>query len=320
MNVKFIAFDSFGVKSTCTQVRLNNFCITIDPGIAIETASFPLSMDKRLSLVYKYKKKIEKSCMDSDVIIITHYHYDHFIPDDKLYENKLLLIKDPKNNINRSQFKRAKEFLSLIKGKTKKIEISDNKEFNFGKIKINFSEPLWHGVNKSTLGYVLLVKIVDENTKLLFSSDLVGIYQEEYADLIIKENPDILIIDGPATYLLGYLVSYYNLAKNIINLCKIIDHVDSEIIILDHHLLRDYRYRDLLFEVYTKAKKLNKNVLTAAEYYKMKPKVLEGYEKSGPTKWKKWEVFTKKEIINVIQNAIENKLIDKKWLNKAKEL
>ena len=110
-------------------------------------------------------------------------------------------------------------------------------------------------------------------------------------DMIIKENPDVLIIDGPPTYLLGYIMSYENLRKSIKNLKRIVEKMDFKTMILDHHLLRDYRYRDLLHEVYETGKKLGKNVITAAEYNNKKPVVIEGYEKYGPTKWKKWEKY-----------------------------
>ncbi len=107
--------------------------------------------------------------------------------------------------------------------------------------------------------------------------------------MIIEENPDVLIIDGPPTYLLGYIMSYKNLKKSIKNLKNIVEKTDFKTMLIDHHLLRDYRYRDLLHEVYETGKKLRKNVITAAEYNNKKPAVIEGYEKFGPTKWKTWE-------------------------------
>ncbi|MEE8299774.1 MAG: hypothetical protein V3R28_00540 [Desulfatiglandales bacterium] len=38
---------------------------------------------------------------------------------------------------------------------------------------------------------------------------------EDYAQWIIKENPDILILDGPPGYLFGYMVNRINLQRAI---------------------------------------------------------------------------------------------------------
>ncbi len=296
MKIEFIAFDSFGVKSMCTRVETEDFSIVLDPGVAIETNSFPLPLWKRIYLVEKYKRKIKKACKNSDIIIITHYHYDHHIPEKSdMYKDKILLIKDPKNYINRSQRGRSQEFLKIIKGLPKEIKIADNQKFIFDKIKIRFTKPLWHGLKGTKLGYVISCIIEDEKEKLFFSSDLDGPYLESYADMIIRENPDTLILDGPPTYLLGYLVSYKNFARCTLNIYKLVEKLNSKIV-LDHHLLRDYRYKDLLKCVYDLAEKKGKQVKTAAEFLGKKPKVLECYEKYGPTKWKEWEKLSKEKI------------------------
>lgn len=91
------------------------------------------------------------------------------------------------------------------------ISHADSREFDFGNTKIRFTQPLWHGVKNTRLGFVIAT--------------------------IIEEAPDVLIVDGPATYLLGYIMSYENLEKSIANLKKIIKNVDFELMVLDHHLL-----------------------------------------------------------------------------------
>ena len=120
MKVEYIAFDSFGVKSSCVLVTTADCSICIDPGIAEEVNSFPLPLWKRLALVIYYKKKIIAACKKADIITISHYHYDHVIPEPNLYRNKILLVKDPKKNINKSQKGRAAELLPQIKANIKK--------------------------------------------------------------------------------------------------------------------------------------------------------------------------------------------------------
>lgn len=106
--LEFVAFDSFGVKSMCTKIISEDLRILIDPGIAIETNSFPLPLLDRMTLVRRYERKIKNAVKDCDVIILTHYHYDHHIPEGDLYRGKKLLIKHPTENINKSQTNRAR--------------------------------------------------------------------------------------------------------------------------------------------------------------------------------------------------------------------
>jgi len=293
MKIKYVAFDSFGVKSMCTFVRTNDISITIDPGIAWETSSFPLPFFKKEELDFKYSNEIKRACRNSDVIVITHYHYDHFSPNNPfLYKDKLLLLKDPNKDLNKSQRHRGNDFLMSIKNKVKKLEIADNRCFVFGKTKIRFSSPVWHGAKNTGLGFVLMVVIDDGKEKLLFTSDLNGIYTEEYVDLISNEKPDYIIFDGAPTYLLGYVMSFKNLELCVRNTIRLLENTASRLYVIDHHLLRDYRYKELYYEVFKRARELGKKLLTAAEAVGKEPAVIEAYKKYGPTKWKEWERMT----------------------------
>jgi predicted metallo-beta-lactamase superfamily hydrolase len=93
---------------------------------------------------------------------------------------------------------------------------------------------------------------------------------EDYAELIIEENPTHLIIDGPTTYLFGYILNRINLERTIENTVKIIKRINPEVIIYDHHLTREKRFRDRTKKVWDIAKKFDKNVVTAAEYFGQK--------------------------------------------------
>ncbi|MDJ0269352.1 MAG: MBL fold metallo-hydrolase [Aigarchaeota archaeon] len=263
MKIDYIAFDSFGVKSSCVKVETGDATITIDPGIAWEVDSFSLTEREKAALDRRYTAEIKRACGESDIIALTHHHYDHHIPERSLYVGKRLFVKDLRRWINASQRGRAYE---LLEGLDAKIEVADNKTFRIGGTKIWFSKPLWHGVKGTSLGHVVMVGIDDGGTRILHTSDIDGPILEEPIKLIQRYNPDILIIDGPPTYILGYMHSYYNLARSVINLCRIIESIDAELIILDHHPLRDYRYRVLLYEAYRHAERYGKTMETAAEY------------------------------------------------------
>ncbi|MCK4492321.1 MAG: MBL fold metallo-hydrolase [Candidatus Altiarchaeales archaeon] len=292
MKVDYVAFDSMGVKSMCFRVKTQDLTVTVDPGAAIETNSFPLPLKEREKLVAGYHKKIKNSCRRSDLIVITHYHYDHYTPEKSMYEGKQLLIKDPRKYIKKSQRARAGKLLSMVEGAPEGVETADGRKFRFGDTSVEFSDALWHGKRGTHLGWVLMVNIDDGESNLLYTSDLCGVYLREYADLIIDRNPDILIMDGFPSYLLGYVVSYRGLKNALENTIRIIENTDSDYYVIDHHLLRDYRFREIYYEVYRRAEELGKRILTAAEVEGKKPAVLAGFKRYGPTRWKKWDNIT----------------------------
>jgi predicted metallo-beta-lactamase superfamily hydrolase len=97
---------------------------------------------------------------------------------------------------------------------------------------------------------------------------------EDYAEFIIKENPDILILDGPATYMVPYTLNLINLRRAVENACKIVEKVKSSVIIYDHHLVREKNFMNKTRRVWEVSKKFDKKVLTAAEFLGKKPVVL----------------------------------------------
>lgn len=316
MRVRYIAFDSYGVKSSCVRVETRDVVIVVDPGVASERRSFPLPREARRALRQRYEAEIRHACSDADVIVITHYHYDHHIPDQRLYRGKRLLIKDPEHSINRSQRWRAEKLLESLEAD---VEVADGEVFTYGSTEIRFSKPHWHGVEGSKLGYVIMVSIEDGERCLLHTSDIDGPVLREVADEIIEVDSDILIIDGPPTYLLGFIFAYYNLARSIVNLCYIIEESRAETIVLDHHLVRDYRFPELLHLVYQKARELDRRVCTAAELMGLRPRVLEAYEIHGPTKWREWNSLDRGDLLDMLRNAVENDLLEAEWIEWAEE-
>jgi predicted metallo-beta-lactamase superfamily hydrolase len=281
MKVIPIAFDSLGTRSMSCFVVTNDVNILIDPGVSLAPIRYnkpPHSLEwQRLE---EHKKEIIKYSEKSDILTISHMHFDHFMPDNKeIYKNKILLMKHPTQNINRSQFGRAKEFLELIKNTPKQIEYADGKEFVFGETKIKFSPPCWHGVEKSKLGYVLMVSIDDGNTKIMHCSDVQGPVVSKTTELIIRENPDLIIIGGPLSYMVGFRLSWQDFEQAENNFIRILRETKTETIILDHHLLRDLQYKNKFKNAYTEAEKLDKKVITAAEFLGKPIEMLEARRK-----------------------------------------
>ncbi|MBN2421741.1 hypothetical protein JXB41_00820 [Candidatus Woesearchaeota archaeon] len=280
MKIIPLAFDSLGTRSMCTFVETKDAKIIIGPSVALGPKRYNLPPHKKeLQKLEKHWKTIVKYAKISDILIITHYHYDHHNPEEclEMYKNKTVLIKHPTEKINLSQKKRAKYFLNKIKGLAKKIEYADKNKFKFGKTKIEFSPAVEHGTN-SKLGYVTEV-LIDDGYKLIHSSDVEGPALDNQTDFILKNKPNLLILDGPLSYMLGYRYSYESLNSSIRNMIKIINKCPLDSIIIDHHFLRDLKWKEHLSEVFNAAEKKKIKLQTAAEYASKKINTLEAHRK-----------------------------------------
>jgi hypothetical protein len=221
-----------------TFVETDDLKVLIDPGVALAPVRYGLEPHplewQRLDETWE---AIRLYAENADVLIVTHYHYDHHDPDSpELYKNKTVFIKHPTQNINRSQEERATLFLEAIKGMPKNLEIADGKKFKLGKTFINFSKAVCHGTNPR-LGYVTEVSIRSNSEKFLYTSDVEGPSLEEQIGFILEEKPDVLFVDGPMTYMLGYRYSYKSLEISNSNLVKAIKETSLNTLVLDHHFL-----------------------------------------------------------------------------------
>jgi hypothetical protein len=346
--IKFkpIWFDSLGAKSSCTLVKTPDVSILIDPGAARMQPSFPASDEQKQQWYEEAYEAIRKASKEAEIIVISHYHYDHFTDFEKsLYEGKLVLAKNPNCYINDSQMGRSEKFYNnlckafdgrnldefmteseqktypnpmeelriarekdfgdyssrrqelLQKGKKlfddrvkkwnnkkvipeldlkgAKVRWIDGKEFDFRETKLRFTKPLFHGIEFSRVGWVCSLVTEYKEEKFIHSSDIDGPTIEDYADWLIKEDPDTLIIDGPATYLFPYTVNLINLNRCIKNMIRIVSECEKcELFLYDHHLPRERRFKERTKEVWLTAKTRGKNLLTVAEYLGKEPIIL----------------------------------------------
>ncbi|NJE13175.1 hypothetical protein [Thermococcus sp. LS2] len=283
MKIIPLASESLGVRSLATYVKIRRIGILIDPGVALGPKRYSLPPAKaELEALAKAREKIQTYAKESEIITISHYHYDHHTPffeglyesssperAREIYEGKTLLIKHPKENINFSQRKRAWAFLKETEKIAKKIEYVDGKFFDFGDFIMEFSPAVPHGAEGSKLGFVIMVMIDDGTKRLIHASDI-QLLNEKAKEWIIKQMPDILITGGPPIYLEGYRVKDA-WKVGLKNISEIIKETNAEVI-LDHHLIRDKRYPQFFEE-------LEKEPLTFARFLKKEDKPLEAYRK-----------------------------------------
>ena len=190
------------------------------------------------------------------------------------YDGKRVFAKDIEQNINKSQRKRGEDFRNTVKDRCELIYCDDSSE-RIGNTKITFSPPFFHGPSNVRLGYVIMTTIDDGEKKILHASDVQGPVTEEAKDYIIGQMPDILIMDGPPTIFLGWKFSYKNLEDASKNMMEILDKLNCEVI-LDHHLLRDLKYKERFPEPY---KVGGDRIKTFAEYLGKKNNTLEAHRK-----------------------------------------
>ena len=279
MKIVPLAFDSTGVRSTATVVE-TDLKILIDPGVSFAPLRYGLPPTKlELKRVEELSEKVWEYAHEAEVLTISHYHYDHYFPEADFYADRILLIKDPKKNINRSQKGRGKEFLDWVKDTPKLMEFADGRGFVFRETEIIFSPPFYHGGEGSKLGYVLACSIKYKGKKMIHASDIQGPQVSGTTDWIIKQNPDILILSGFPTLLMGWRTSKFGLSQSNRNLLKILSQTKVKTIILDHHLVRDLHYLNKIKEVTKQADALKKKVITAAEFLGKKPEFLEAKRK-----------------------------------------
>ena len=280
MEIVPIAFDSMGTRSMATYVQTKDLNILIDPGVALAPRRYglpphPIEIE-RMNIHYE---EIVDYAENSEVLIVTHYHYDHHMPSvPEIFNGKIAFLKHPKENINRSQRGRASYFLNLLSGLPQRIEFADGREFKIGETLIKFSKAVFHGTNPR-LGYVIEISITDGEEKLVYTSDIEGPAIEDQVNFILEEKPNFLIVDGPMTYMLGYRYSQKSLEESNKNLIRVVRECKPHIIIIDHHFMRDLNYRERIKPLYDVAKEEGVKVISAAEFAKKPIEMLEAHRK-----------------------------------------
>ena len=179
MKIIPIASDSLGIRSMATYIETNDCKIFIDPSAALAPERFSLPPHEKEQKVYKkIKEKIAKIANKSDIITISHYHFDHYDLDENFYEGKKVFLKDISKKINKSQKKRGKDFFEKFGDKCN-LTPCDDSEYITGDTKITFSPPFYHGPEKIRLGYVIMTTIDNGKKRILHSSDVQGPVSEK---------------------------------------------------------------------------------------------------------------------------------------------
>lgn len=301
-----LAAESFGVRSMCSFVETPDVRLLLDAGVSLAPKRMGLPPHPReYEALAECRKKIADAADKTEVVTISHYHFDHHTPSytdwcynwsseevaRQIYEGKIILAKSYRSRINSSQRRRGWIFSKTGGSCAKRIVYADGRVFQFGETKLRFSEPVFHGPQNSQLGWLLMITIEHDDERLLYTSDVQGPICNSTLKLILAENPQIMIIGGPPTYL-GGLVNQEDLKHGIANLERLGQKVSTTI--LDHHLLRDEKWTQISTPIFDSASRAGHRVVTAAEFLKKRNNLLECRRKNlfevepPSSEFKKW--------------------------------
>lgn len=272
--------ESLGCRSLATYVEAGGYKIFIDPGVALAPRRYGLPPHElEIDVKGSVWRNIVDHAINSDIVIVTHYHYDHHNPWDNVkdvYDGKTIFLKDFKNHINPSQIRRSHFLLHRLEEsgiEISKIEVADGRSYEIGNVYIRFSESFFHG-DSPKLGYVIMVLVEYGGERFLFTSDVEGLMYEAPLNYILSVKPSIILMDGPPTYLKRYDMDTIGYTfKSIERLCRM---SSLKTLVLDHHFTRDRSYRDIL-ESNILSRDFDVSILNIAEYMGTKPLFLEAY-------------------------------------------
>lgn len=280
MNIIPLAAESLGVRSGAFFVETRDVKVLIDPGVSLAPVRFGLPPHPlEIKAMNESWKRIKSSAARADILIITHYHFDHFDPTEPLmFNGKTLLIKHPKNKINDSQRDRAQQLIKNFRTLPRRVEFADRNVFEFGATVIRFSSAMPHGPD-TKVGWLVETSIREGGSCFVHSSDIQGATLPEHLAFIRAEEPETLYLDGPLTYLTGKEFSAEDLRASIRNICEILEATPVKTLILDHHLLRDENWKKQIGEVFARAEKTGKKVVTAAGFLGQEDELLEAHRR-----------------------------------------
>jgi predicted metallo-beta-lactamase superfamily hydrolase len=303
-----IGFESYGVRSMCTFVQTADIRVLIDAGVALGPRFGKSPHPQEYHALYRCRSKIREFAAKADLIVVSHYHNDHHTPNytetvwlgssaeesEQIYRDKTVLVKDIRNSINFSQRRRGWMFQRFVKRIGGKCEVADGREYEYGATKLKFSQPVPHGDERSELGWVIMTAIESGDHIFLHSSDVQGPMVNQTTRLILKANPDLLVLGGPPVYLEGVKVDQTAIRLGLGNAAKIAATVPT--VIFEHHLLRAKDWRERSKLPYEVAGSAGNTMTTASEYAGEPTRILEAirpelYEQQPPSadflKWSK---------------------------------
>jgi hypothetical protein len=286
MEIRFLAGESYGVRSLAAFVRTRRHRYLFDPGVSLAPRRSKLPPHPlEVAASYLARERIVQAAAEADTIVLTHYHHDHFTPfmfrehewsDEEtartLYRGRRLLGKSPSHDLNYNQRRRA----ATLRQRGFAVQEADGRDFG----DIRFSPPVPHGEAGSPRGCVVMALVEESGDRFAFASDI-QLLDDRAVELLLAWQPRTCLLSGPPIYLEVVTPALRRAAaKRAGALARQVDRL-----IIDHHLLRTLDYRPWLDSVAAEGDVHGHQVSTARECEGRPPLLLEGMRKELFRRW-----------------------------------
>ncbi len=266
MKIVPLAADSLGARSMATFVETPDVRILLDPGVRLAPWRYDLPPHEREDdRQRELWRGIKEAAKRADVLTVSHYHYDHHNPDaPSIYRGKTVFLKDGKVRINRSQRERAGAFVRALKSYPREVQVADGNDADFGGTELTFSPAVPHGYDDE-LGYVVMARIAHGGETFVHTGDVLGPPLKAQLSFLLDSNPTVVYADGPMTHMPENYPEEHT-RHSLANLGRLMRSTDVRTMLLDHHLLRDRRWRERIAPLQATAEEHGVVVQTAAEF------------------------------------------------------
>jgi predicted metallo-beta-lactamase superfamily hydrolase len=238
MNIEILGTESLGVRGLSCVVEVKDRRIVIDPGLALGYQRVGLlPHPAQVAVGEQVRQRIIEALREATDVVMSHFHGDHVpLPNANPYQLK---VKDVTHLFKAtSLWARGPEWLSpnmvrrrTLLSKALGRELPNAEGYSDGVLM--FSQPVSHGEIGTHLGRVMMTCIRGEGVVFVHASDI-QLLDSKAVSLILRWQPDIVLVGGPPLYLSNLLPGQRKRAwRNAKHLAR---HVGT--LIIDHHLLR----------------------------------------------------------------------------------
>ena len=261
MKVIPLAADSLGVRSMATYVEVGETGILIDPGATLAPTRFTLPpAAEEWDALRRANDRISAYASRAALVFVSHYHDDHFRSDPATYAGRAVLAKDPQRMVGAQQSRRGSALWDVLKEHARPT-VADGYERKEHAMELRVSSPLPHGVEATTMGYIVALSVTDpiERERFVFASDVQGPLSVVATAWIIQQRPTLLYLAGPPAYIERDLGTPL-IERGIDNLLRVVDKTGCRVI-MDHHAVRDAAFEARFERLWSTGR-----VVTAAAY------------------------------------------------------
>ena len=262
-SIEIIGTESLGVRGLSCFVKAGKRRILIDPGMALGYIRHGLLPHPlQVAEGERVRQRIIEALTESTDIVFSHFHGDH-VPLREANPYQLAIRHLPVSFKNICCWSKSMDSL----GETMRQRAQDLRELlgpNFHVAEgisdgpMTFSKAMPHGVKGSKRGTVMMTRINVGDTVFLHTSDI-QLLDIATVDFIIAWQADIVLAAGPPLYLERLTEELRTVAwENGLRLAQ-----NVNILILDHHLMRDQQGPTWLEALSIKA---GKQVYCAADF------------------------------------------------------